>query len=126
MEAAGQRDYSNHRFLVNPFFPSSYLNENDRNNDVENPAYLTSEQQDSLLFTWLLATLSDSVLPRVVQCVQSHQIWDEIHKYILLHTNAKSHQLRFELKSITKGEKAVTKYLAHIKEFSTSLILLMI
>ena len=67
------------------------------------------------MFTWLLSTLSDSVLPRVVRCVHSHQIWDEIHKYMFVHTNAKSRQLRSELKSITKEEKTVTEYLARIQ-----------
>nr|KAI5438491.1 hypothetical protein KIW84_024289 [Pisum sativum] len=48
-------------------------------------------------------TPSDVVLPLIVRCVHSHQVWDEIHKYIFAHTNTKSHQLGSELKSITKA-----------------------
>lgn len=73
------------------------------------------EQQDSILFTWLLSTLSYSILPRVVRCMQSHQIWDEIHKYVFEHANAKSRQFLFELKSITKSEKSIFEYIALIQ-----------
>lgn len=101
--------------LVNPTIPQFYLSKADRANDEENPAYVTWEQHDSLLFTWLLTTLSNSVLPRVVRCVHSHQVCDEIHKYKFAHINAKSRKLRSELKSITKGEKTATEYLACIQ-----------
>lgn len=109
------RTHKLHRLLVNPVVPPRYLTEEDWSNDAENPAYVTWEQQDSLLFTWLLTTPSDVVLPLIVRCVHSHQVWDEIHKYIFAHTNAKSHQLGSELKSITKGEKSVADYLAWMK-----------
>lgn len=100
---------------MNLVIPQRYLTEADRTNDVENPVYVEWEQQDLLLFTWLLTTLSNSALPRVVRCVHSHQIWDEIHKYVFAHTNVKSRQLRSELKSITKGEKTIVEYLARIQ-----------
>lgn len=61
--------------------------------------------------------LSDLVLPRIIRCVQSHQIWDEIHKYVFAHTNAKSRQLHSELKSITRGEKSIFEYLARVQRF---------
>ena len=66
------RTHKLHRLLMSPIVPPRYLTEADRENDAENPAYVSWEQQDSLLFTWLLTTLSDSVLPRVVRCVHSH------------------------------------------------------
>lgn len=64
---------------------------------------------------WLLTSLSDAVLPRVVRCVHSYQVWDEIHKFMYAHTNVKSRQLRSELKSISKGEKSISAYLARIQ-----------
>lgn len=102
-----------HRFLVDPDIPPRYLMDEDRTNDTENPALVIWEQQDSLLFTWLLTTLADLVLPRV-RCVHSHQIWDRVHMYIFTHTNAKSRQLQSELKSISKGDKSITSYIARI------------
>lgn len=54
------RTHKLHRFLVNPTTPLRFLTEADRNNDPENPAYLVQQQQDSLLFTWLL-TISQTL-----------------------------------------------------------------
>lgn len=56
------------------------------------------------------------MLPFVVRCVQSHNIWDEIHKYVFAYTNKKSHQLCSELKSITKGEKFIYEYLDRVQQ----------
>ncbi|RDX95135.1 hypothetical protein CR513_22385, partial [Mucuna pruriens] len=53
----------------------------------------------SLLFTWLLSTLSYDILPRVV-----HYVREEIHKFLHMQMNAKFRQLHSELKSITKGD----------------------
>ncbi|KAI5430475.1 hypothetical protein KIW84_034889 [Lathyrus oleraceus] len=65
-----------HRHLVNPNIPPHYLSVEGRATDTENSAYVTWHQQDSLLFTWLLTTLSHSVLPRMVKCVHAHEIVD--------------------------------------------------
>lgn len=46
-----------HRFLVNHVIPLKYLTEEDRVADNVNPLYSEWEQQDSLLFTWLLSSL---------------------------------------------------------------------
>lgn len=47
--------------------------------------------------------------------VQSHQIWDGIHKYMFTHINAKFRELIYELKSISKGEKSIFEHLARIQ-----------
>lgn len=57
-----------------------------------------------------------TVLPHVVRCVHPHQIWDEIHNYVFVHTNSKSRQLRSELKSIAKRERSISKYFARVQQ----------
>jgi len=59
-----------HRHLVNKTTPLHFLSEQ---YDVKNSAYLAWDQQDSLLFMWLLSTLSESVLARILRCAQSHR-----------------------------------------------------
>lgn len=109
------RGHKLQRFLVNPTIPPRFLTTVDREVGSVNPAYTEWEQQDSLLFTWLLSTLSDTLLPRVVRCVHSWQVWEEIHKFFRAQMNARSKQLRSELKSITKGNRSISEYLARIQ-----------
>lgn len=103
------------RFVINPTIPARYLTPRDCDEDAVNLAFVEWEQQDSLLFTWLLSTLFETVLPRVVRCVHSYQVWDEIHKYFQAQTNTCSRQLRSELKSISKGNRSILEYLTHIQ-----------
>ncbi|MCH85303.1 retrovirus-related pol polyprotein from transposon TNT 1-94 [Trifolium medium] len=43
--------------------------------------------KDQSLFTWLLSTISDGVLPRVLNYKHSHEVWEKIHKYFNLVLN---------------------------------------
>ena len=61
-------------FIVQPVIPDRYLNNDDLLSNTVNPEYTRWEQQDSMLFTWLLSTLSESVLPSVINCRHSWQI----------------------------------------------------
>lgn len=48
-----------HNHLVNRVIPRRYLSMADCASDTENPAYMQWHQEDSILFTWLLTTLSE-------------------------------------------------------------------
>jgi hypothetical protein len=115
------RTHKLHRHLVNPIIPPRYLSLADNAADNENPAYTEWEQKDSLLFTWLLTTLSDSVLPRVVRCVQAHEVWTAIDVFYRTQITAKSRELRSELKCIMKGEKSISEFLARIQQIANIL-----
>lgn len=75
------------QFVACPRVPPRFLSDADQGDKV-NPEFLDWEQQDQYLFSWLLTTLSDSVLPRVVGCVHLYQIWDEGHTYFNSQTTA--------------------------------------
>nr|KYP37065.1 hypothetical protein KK1_041772 [Cajanus cajan] len=49
------------RFVVNPKIPLRFLTVEDRDANAVNPAYTAWEHKDSLLFSWLLTTLSESI-----------------------------------------------------------------
>lgn len=105
-----------HRHLVNLVIPPRYLSTADRASETENPAYLQWHQEDSLLFTWLLTTLSESVLPRVVKCIHAHEVWTVIDQFQRTQIYAKSRQLRYELRSMEKGDCTIAKYLGRIQQ----------
>ena len=109
-------------FVFKPAIPDRYLSDADRVSDTVNPAFLVWEQRDSALFTWLLSTLSATVLPTVINCRYSWQIWEEIHEFFQTQSRAQSAQLRSELKTITKGSKTMAEYLRRIKTIVNALI----
>ncbi|KAK2435547.1 hypothetical protein QL285_020595 [Trifolium repens] len=75
-----------------------------------------------MLFTWLLSTISDGVLPRVLNCKHSHEVWDKIHKYFNSVLKSRARQLGSELKNTKKRARSVNKYLIRIKSIVNSLI----
>lgn len=59
------------KFITDPRVPPRFLIDSDQESDTVNPLYTEWEQQDALISTWLLASISDSLLSRVVDCVHS-------------------------------------------------------
>lgn len=66
--------YKLHRLLVNPTIPAQYTTEADRIAENLSDEYERWLVQDQMVFTWLLSTLSDAVLPRVLTCKHAHQV----------------------------------------------------
>lgn len=87
-----------------------------------NSAYLDWEQQDALICTWLLSTISDSLLPKLVDCKHSWQVWTEVHRYFNTLLSTKARQLRSELRRLTKGSLTISELMVRVREISESLI----
>ncbi|GAU26016.1 hypothetical protein TSUD_64040 [Trifolium subterraneum] len=111
-----------HRFVVNPNIPLQFATVNDRIEGNTSEEYRKWLFKDQTLFTWLLSTISDSVLPRVLHCKHSHEVWDKIHKYFNSVLKSRIRQLRSELKNTKKLARSVSEYLLRIKSIVNSLI----
>lgn len=61
------------------------------------------------------------MLTRVVGCKSSAQIWDKIHEHFQVHTQARSCQLRCELRATILEGSSVTQYLLNIQGLMNSL-----
>lgn len=109
------------KHVVSPSIPPVFLTDAAREAGTENPAYTEWEEQDSLLCTWILSTISPSLLSRFVLLRFSHQVWDEIHSYCYTQMKTRSCQLRSELRSITKGSRTVAEFIARVRTISESL-----
>lgn len=110
-----------HRFVVNPSIPPKYASEADRALDKVTEEYEKWLVQDQMLFTWLLSSLSDSILPRTIGYKHAFQVWDTIHKHFQSHMKAKDRQLRSELRNSKKGSRSVSEYLLSIKSIVDAL-----
>lgn len=110
-----------HKFVINPSIPLKYATENDRLQDNVSADYDKWLVQDQMLFTWLLSTLSDLFLPRVLGCKHSFQVWDRIHNHFQAHLKAKVRQFRSELKSIKKLNRSISEYFLRVKALADAL-----
>ena len=80
-----------------------------------NPEFLSRDRQDSLIMSWLLTTVSDSILSRVITCRHSFQVWNEIHSHFHALTRAKTTRLRLKLRTIKKATHSCNEYLECIQ-----------
>ncbi|GAU33749.1 hypothetical protein TSUD_52820 [Trifolium subterraneum] len=90
------------KYVVSPQIPPVYLNDADCESGSENPLYTAWEEQDSLFCTWILSTISSSLLSRFFLLRHSWQVWEEVHSYCHMQMRTRSRQLRSELRSIAK------------------------
>ena len=111
------------RFLQGPaMVPPEFLTPEDEELGVVNQEFLDWEQQDQLLLSWLLSSLSNNMLTRVVGCHTSWQLWDHIHVFFQSHTRPKIRQFRSELRNTKKNDKTISEYLLRIKVLIDSLL----
>uniref|UniRef100_A0A803P7H9 Reverse transcriptase Ty1/copia-type domain-containing protein n=1 Tax=Cannabis sativa TaxID=3483 RepID=A0A803P7H9_CANSA len=80
-----------------------------------NPPYLDWEVQDQLLMSWLLSSMSESLLTRMVGCETSQQIWSTLEKFFTLQVSAKALEFRTKLQNLKKGSLSLSDYLLKLK-----------
>lgn len=78
--------------------------------------------QDQFLLSWLQSSLSASLLPIVIGCRHTWQLWDQIHQNFHSKVEAQARQLRTELRTLKKGTNTITEFLNKIKAISDSLM----
>ncbi|PNX81100.1 retrovirus-related Pol polyprotein from transposon TNT 1-94, partial [Trifolium pratense] len=92
------------------FLTHSAINRNagSSNNDFE--------EKDQILFSWILSTLSESMLAQVIGCTNSKQLWEKLHNFFKNRARAKVRQYQSELKNIKKKDtELILDYLHRIK-----------
>lgn len=87
-----------------------------------NSVYLDWEQQDTLIYTWPLSSIFDSLLPKLMDCKHSWQVWTEVHRYFNTLLSTKARQLRSELRRLTKGSLTISELMVRVREIGESLI----
>lgn len=65
-----------------PSIPAKFLNIDDKELSVVNPAFVAWEQHDQILLSWLLGSMSDFMLTRIIECAHFYLIWEQIQVLI--------------------------------------------
>ena len=110
------RGHNLQRFLlveVTP--PPEFTNERNRELGVVNPAFVAWDRQDQLIISWLMASMSESLLSRVVSCETSAQIWSTLRTYFASQVRAKISQFKSQLNGLKKGSLSIDEYLLKIR-----------
>lgn len=95
-----------------------------RNSDqteVVNPDYSIWFNNDGLLTTWLLGTITEEVLLDLEDTSSAYNVWKSIENVILPQSKEKEILLTDSLMSLTKGSMSLEQYLRTFKGFCDNL-----
>uniref|UniRef100_A0A803QST8 Retrotransposon Copia-like N-terminal domain-containing protein n=1 Tax=Cannabis sativa TaxID=3483 RepID=A0A803QST8_CANSA len=95
--------------------PPQFLSEQDRITENFNPAFLDWDQQDQLLYSWLLSSMTEPVLTRVISCETSARLWSVLSTYFASQTEAKIDQFTTELQNLKKCAHTLNEYLLKVR-----------
>ena len=89
------------KYIAGENIPLRFASNEDQENGVINIEYQNWKKQDSLLKSWLLASMSTPFTTRMVGCEFSHQIWKRLEVFFasqikakVIENQAKSHKER--------------------------------
>ncbi|KAK0570558.1 hypothetical protein LWI29_003180 [Acer saccharum] len=88
---------------------------------VPNPAYLKWFQQDQLIVSYLVSTLTEPMLSLIVGKTDALNMWTGLKDNFSQHSVANATNIRFRLMDMSKGTKTISAYLQHAKSLFDSL-----
>lgn len=74
-------------------------------------AYSAWQKQDQLLLSWILTTLSESILVQVLGLATSNEVWTALKRQFSSHNRARLMQLRLQLQTLKKNNLPMDDYL---------------
>ncbi|KAK0601255.1 hypothetical protein LWI29_022481 [Acer saccharum] len=86
-----------------------------------NPAYLKWFQQDQLVVSYLVATMTEPMLSLIVGKATALEMWSCLKDNFSQQSVANATNTRFQLMDMTKGTKTISAYLQHAKSMFDSL-----
>ena len=98
--------------------PVSNLSGNQSVTRTLNPDYVLWNRQDQYLVSWLLSSLSESMLAYVTRCVRASEIWFTLERLNITQSRARVLQLRAMLQNLKKGDMSVEEYFVKMKNLA--------
>ncbi|KAL4368901.1 hypothetical protein GQ457_05G024990 [Hibiscus cannabinus] len=87
----------------------------------ENEDYEVFVAQDSALASWLLSTISASLLPQFVGAETAAEIWSTVLRLFASRSTTTVMSLHYKLRSVKKGDLSMRAYVAQVKEICNAL-----
>lgn len=80
-----------------------------------NPEYTAWQRQDQLLASWILSSLSESVLVTMVGLNSSYDMWQSLELNFSSQSKARVMQYKIQLQNLKKGSTSMREYLNKVK-----------
>lgn len=106
---------------LHPQIPQKFVSPADELSGKINDAFIDWSRQDRLLLSWILSSISESVLGQAVGCKTSSEAWHTIINNFASQTRARDMQLKTQLQNLKKGSQTMSEYLSKIKTITDSL-----
>ncbi|KAE8710243.1 Adenylate kinase 4 [Hibiscus syriacus] len=88
---------------------------------TENTDHEVFVAQDSALASWLLSTISPSLLPHLVGAETAAQVWNTVNKIFACKSVMAVMNLHYQLKAFHQGELGMRGYISQVKEICDAL-----
>jgi hypothetical protein len=88
---------------------------------VVNPEFSHWYQQDQLVMSAMLASLSESVLAQVVGCTSACDVWCAVERAFAASSRAQIMQIRMQLANIQKKDMSIAEYFRKVKSLADTL-----
>lgn len=112
---AAVRGHNLTQFLESSNQPVKFVSDQDESAKAVTQEFLEWEQQDQLLVSWLLSSMTEGILTRMVGAESAHQIWSKLNLYFAAQNRAKVSQFKLILQNTKKGSLTINEYLLKVK-----------
>uniref|UniRef100_A0A803Q5I3 GAG-pre-integrase domain-containing protein n=1 Tax=Cannabis sativa TaxID=3483 RepID=A0A803Q5I3_CANSA len=102
------------KYLDSDKAPPKYLSATDERNHTVNPEFEDWEQQDNLLVSWLLSSMSEKTTNKMIGCDTTAEIWLALNEYYTALNAANIGLYKTQLRN-TKMTGSLNDYLLKIK-----------
>ena len=115
------RGYDLLKFVDGSSAPPSRYIQNEQSERIDNPDFITWDRQDQLILSWLLSSLTESVLAQVLDSKTSREVWTSLERMYASQSRARVYQLRSDLMRLSKGTSKMHEYYSKANPLVTHL-----
>ncbi|KAJ0093923.1 hypothetical protein Patl1_25280 [Pistacia atlantica] len=88
---------------------------------IPNPAYIHWSQQDQIILSAILSSLTESLLTQIIGLTTSRDVWLGLEKTFSSTSSARILSIRFQLSTLKKASLTITDYFTKVKQLSDTL-----
>ncbi|XP_021804117.1 uncharacterized protein LOC110748445, partial [Prunus avium] len=85
--------------------------------------YITWQKQDQQLLSWIVSTLSPTVLATVTRCATSQEVWQSLQRRYSSQSRSRVLQLKHQLQTTKRGNLSITAYIDKMRNIADKLVL---
>jgi len=94
---------------------------NSENVQVLNPTYVTWQKKDQLLLSWIICSLSPSIVSTMYGLKTSYEAWTTLATRYASQSKSRISHLKQQLQSLQQGSPSCTEYLNQAKQWADQL-----